>query len=115
MQKISVLTTQNVRIDYVLAGIGDRILAYLIDGLVVAAYLIIVGLLISQLPLKPSATLIIPLAMPFFLYHLLCEILLDGQSLGKMQMGVTEGPAPVRRLKQVYKTNEVKLKVKLHF
>lgn len=88
MQRISVETTQNVRIDYVLAGIGDRVLAFLLDGLVVVAYIIIVGLILSQLPFDPSATLLIPLGLPIFLYHLLCEALLDGQSLGKMQMHI---------------------------
>ena len=85
MQIISVETTQNVRIDYVLAGIGDRILAFLLDALVLVAYIIIVGLLLRQLPFDPSTTLLVLLGLPIFLYHLLCETLLDGQSLGKMQ------------------------------
>lgn len=88
MQRISVETTQNVRIDYVLAGIGDRVLAFLLDGLILVAYIIIVGLILRQLPFNPSATLLIPLGLPIFLYHLLCEALLDGQSLGKMQMHI---------------------------
>ena len=73
MQKISVQTTQNVRIDYVLAGIGDRILAYLIDIAVLFAYAMIWVLLFSSISLEPSLTVFVLLSLPAFLYHLLCE------------------------------------------
>ncbi|MGB3850093.1 MAG: RDD family protein [Tunicatimonas sp.] len=88
MQKISIQTTQNVRIDYVLAGIGDRILAYLIDLLIIVAYASALGLLFASLSLEPSLTIFILLALPAFMYHLLCEALLDGQSVGKRQMKI---------------------------
>ncbi len=88
MQKISVLTTQNVRIEYVLAGIGDRILAYLIDLLIIIAYVTVLGLLFASVSVEPSLTIVILLALPAFMYHLLCETLLDGQSVGKRQMKI---------------------------
>ena len=88
MQKISVQTTQNVRIEYVLAGIGDRILAYLIDLLIIVAYATVLGLLFASVSVEPSLTIVILLALPAFMYHLLCETLLDGQSVGKRQMKI---------------------------
>ena len=88
MQKISVQTTQNVRIEYVLAGIGDRILAYLIDLLIIIAYVTVLGLLFAAFSVEPSLTVVILLALPAFAYHLLCETLLDGQSAGKRQMKI---------------------------
>ena len=88
MQKISVQTTQNVRIEYVLAGIGDRILAYLIDVVVIFAYAMVLILLFRMLSVSPSPTVITLLTLPAFLYHLLCEALLDGQSIGKRQMKI---------------------------
>ena len=88
MQKISVQTTQNVHIEYVLAGIGDRILAYLIDVVVIFAYAMLWVFLFNVLSLEPSTTLIVLIALPAFLYHLLCETLLDGQSIGKRQMNI---------------------------
>ena len=88
MQKISVQTTQNVRIEYVLAGIGDRILAYLIDLLIIVAYVTVLGLLFASVSVEPSLTIVILLALPAFMYHLLCETLLDGQSVGKRQMKI---------------------------
>ena len=88
MQKISIQTTQNVRIEYVLAGIGDRILAYLIDILIIIAYATVLGLLFNALSVEPSVTVVVLLALPAFLYHLLCEMFLDGQSVGKRQMKI---------------------------
>ena len=88
MQRISVQTTQNVRIDYILAGIGDRILAYLIDVLVLFAYAMLWVFLFNVLSIEPSLTIFVVLALPAFLYHLLCETLLDGQSIGKRQMKI---------------------------
>jgi len=91
MQKINVQTTQNVTIEYALAGLGNRILAYLIDSLLLGVYLIaafwiLFGVLLPDS--EPSAVVVILLILPVFLYHLLCEALLNGQSLGKRQMNI---------------------------
>ena len=88
MQKISVQTTQNVRIEYVLAGIGDRILAYIIDVVVLFAYAMTLVFLFALLEIEPPVTVIVLLALPALMYHLLCETLLDGQSIGKRQMKI---------------------------
>ena len=88
MQKISIQTAQNVRIEYVLAGIGDRILAYLIDIVVIFAYAMTLVFLFNVLSVEPPTTVVILLALPAFMYHLLCETLLDGQSVGKRQMKI---------------------------
>ena len=89
MQKIKIQTTQNVAIEFVLAGLGSRILAYLIDSLIVGVYLIAVfwGYL-STIDSEPSTVILILLFLPSFLYHLLCETLLNGQSVGKRQMNI---------------------------
>ena len=87
MQKISIETTQHVKIDYISAGIGDRILAYIIDALVILAYF---GILIFVFNLLSTNSLVINIALiiPVFLYHLLCEIFMNGQSIGKRQMKI---------------------------
>lgn len=87
MQKISIDTTQNVSIEYTTAGIGDRILAYIIDTLVILAYF---GVLfyIFDLMGTDSVAMTIILIVPPFLYHLLCEIFMNGQSVGKRQLKI---------------------------
>ncbi|AHM60629.1 hypothetical protein D770_11860 [Flammeovirgaceae bacterium 311] len=85
MQKVGIQTTQNVLIDYEVAGLGDRIGAYLLDSLLTGAYYVVLFLVNTEVSEMPT-WLNILLILPPFLYHLLCEILLNGQSLGKRQL-----------------------------
>jgi len=98
MQQISIETTQNVQLQYVLAGIGSRIQAFFIDLLVIIAYGASLLLFFSQTGIAPPTALIVVLSLPPFLYHLLCEVFMDGQSLGKRQMHIKvvklDGSAP---------------------
>ena len=42
MQTVNIETTQNVILSYEIATLGDRILAYIIDSLIMTAYVILV-------------------------------------------------------------------------
>ncbi|SDL26903.1 Uncharacterized membrane protein YckC, RDD family [Catalinimonas alkaloidigena] len=83
MEKVSVETTHNVRIDYPLASVGDRIIALLIDLIILVSYGILLTYLIGLLSLPTSGAAFVIYYLPVFLYQLLCEIFLEGQSLGK--------------------------------
>ncbi len=85
MQNIRIQTTQNVVIEYQPASVGDRIIANLFDGLIVWAYVITIIIIVSKLNWNPSFAGWIILLIPFIFYHLLCEIFMDGQTLGKRQ------------------------------
>ena len=82
MPKVRIQTTQNVFIEYEAASLGDRILAGIIDSLIVAAYIIAVIYLLIRLNLNEPLFYIIAF-IPYSFYHLLSEILLNGQSVGK--------------------------------
>jgi len=83
--KISIETTQNVIIEYERASIGDRMLAYAIDMSILIAYELIILFLFSQLKVLDNMPLIILFSsVPFLFYDLVSEILLDGQTVGKM-------------------------------
>ena len=84
MQTIEVRTTQNVSIQYAIAGIGDRIGAYLLDAILIMTYIIIAVLILDLLSLN-QIWLQGLLYLPAFFYHLICEALFDGQSIGKRQ------------------------------
>jgi uncharacterized RDD family membrane protein YckC len=90
MQTVRITTAQNVEIEYAVASIGDRILAAFIDYGILLGYLIGAIILWSFLPGGGSnrVALLVVLYLPFFFYDLLCEIFLDGQSLGKKQMKI---------------------------
>ncbi len=83
MDRIQVETTQNVTIEYSIGSIGDRIIAVLIDSLILIGYTIAAVLIVSQFKLKIGIAGVIILYIPVFFYDLLCETFLNGQSFGK--------------------------------
>lgn len=85
MPTINVRTTQNVLIQYQVAGLWDRILAFFIDGLIFTAYLIVMALMLAETGLMEGWTLIL-IYLPIFFYNLLFEILMNGQTPGKMAL-----------------------------
>jgi uncharacterized RDD family membrane protein YckC len=97
MNTIKVKTTQNVEVEYVIAGLGDRILAQLIDWGVyfgwsmVMSLLLPVGLLLQKLGNTPPGVVLILnqlLNLPLIFYTPLCEIFMNGQTLGKKAMNI---------------------------
>ncbi len=85
MYTVRVRTTQNVVIDYPLAGLGDRIVAFLIDALILGAYAGLCWVVFNQFNIHTSWINKLVVTMPYLLYHLLFEIFMDGQSPGKRQ------------------------------
>jgi len=93
MNKIKINTVQNVEIEYNVANVGERILAFIIDGFVIAFYCIAVGMLIATFNINETENIFILLMLififlPFFFYHLLMEVFFNGQSIGKMAMKI---------------------------
>ena len=80
---VRVQTAQNVEIDYEVAGIGERVLAGLLDELIQWGYIFGVLIILSELDVEITTALSVILYLPFVLYHPVCEIFLDGQSFGK--------------------------------
>lgn len=83
MQTIRVRTTQNVFIEYPLASIGDRILAYLLDGVIVFTYAIGIVALFAELDVERWYVWLIFIGFPWLFYSLAFEIFMDGQTPGK--------------------------------
>jgi len=93
---IDIRTTQNVTIEYELATLRERILAFLIDLFLIGTmYFLLLVLALSTIgdEGEESGLLfyfivgLLPLAL-FMLYHLLSEVLANGQSWGKKSMGI---------------------------
>ncbi|AKQ46715.1 hypothetical protein TH63_15550 [Rufibacter radiotolerans] len=81
MDTIKIRTTQNVEVEYAIASIGDRILAYLVDGAIYLGWIIVFAL--ANVYLGLSGVWYLAVLIPIMFYHLLCEIFMNGQSLGK--------------------------------
>lgn len=84
MQTVKISTSQNIDIDYEIAGLGERILARIIDiGLLL---ILLIALLILNSYIGSSSFLnvvyVLWLAL-FAFYDLCCEIFMNGQSIGK--------------------------------
>ena len=93
MQTIEIQTTQNVNIEYPIASVGERIVAAIIDILIMVGYFIAVFFLyIWLIDATDGSAFYFPVAygviffLPLFFYHLLCETFLNGQSFGKKIM-----------------------------
>ena len=89
MTTVRIDTAQNVSIEYEVASIGDRIVAAMLDGTIVAATVLFLVLLVSSVDTGSiDQWLYVSLFVPAALYHLLCEMLMSGQSLGKRLMKI---------------------------
>lgn len=92
MKKAEILTSNNVAIQYELASLAQRILAFLLDGVILSVYYFICLLFIGAISINSTLVaevMVYILFLPvYFFYNLFCEIYLDGQSLGKKIMNI---------------------------
>jgi uncharacterized RDD family membrane protein YckC len=90
MDNFQIETAQNVTISQNVAGIGERILAYLLDNLIIGIYILIIVFLISVTNIGTDSMFLIltTVGLPIFLYHLLWETLWNGQTPGKAVMKI---------------------------
>lgn len=85
MDNFQIETAQNISITQNVAGVGERILAYLIDGLIMLAYIIVALMLMGGLNVGMGQEWLFlsVIFLPLLLYFLLWESLWNGQSPGK--------------------------------
>ncbi|HNP06276.1 MAG TPA: RDD family protein [Cyclobacteriaceae bacterium] len=88
MQAIRVRTTQNVFIEYPVGSVGDRILAFLLDRLILIVYSIFIVALFINANMEVAWIWMITLGLPWLFYHLLFEVFMNGQSPGKRVMKI---------------------------
>ena len=86
MDNFQIETAQNVTIRQNAASIGARIGSYLLDLLIIVLYYILCFWLMGSLGLETGFDawmIYLVLSLPVFFYHLIFEILMNGQSPGK--------------------------------
>jgi uncharacterized RDD family membrane protein YckC len=89
MSVIKVTTTQNIELEFELASLGERMVAYLVDGAIIAGYyLSVVLILIGSQVMNRNEWLIFALLLPVFFYDLASEVFMNGQSVGKKVMNI---------------------------
>lgn len=89
MKTIEITTSQKVTIQYELATLGNRFFAYFIDSIISGGICLFLSLLIAPMAKEESSIFVYLLILPIFVfYHLVSEILLSGQSIGKRSSGI---------------------------
>lgn len=89
METIKINTSQHVEIDYPVAGLGERVAAYLLDFamFMIIYFISMIALAIigieSTLKNSSIVIMVIIFAVGYVFYDLLCEVIFNGQSLGK--------------------------------
>ena len=90
MEGIYIQTAQHIQIGQRPASLGDRILAQLIDSFIMGVYLVLVSIVaFGVLEMEENSIAVITLLMlPFLVYHVLFEVFMNGQSIGKYAMDI---------------------------
>lgn len=92
MKKTEILTSNNVAIQYEMASLMQRILAFVIDGFILVVYYWVIWFIIIGIAFRDYDTAIILVYIlfypVFFFYNLFCEVNFEGQSLGKKIMNI---------------------------
>jgi uncharacterized RDD family membrane protein YckC len=94
MSSIHIATNFNIDLEFTAAPFHRRLFAWIIDVVVLIFYIYVVVQLIEtferSLPDDSEAMWVVVMLflIPFLTYHLICEILMKGQSVGKRIMGL---------------------------
>lgn len=88
MPHVKLDTGFNIEVDFAITPFHKRMLAWILDAVILIAwYYIAARLMLSALSEVPGWLWVL-YALPPFLYHLLCEIFFNGQSIGKKAMWI---------------------------
>lgn len=88
MEQFQIETAQNISIDQNTAHLGDRMLAFLIDTLILVIYYVLMIWFLLALDVDPGDqwAMYMLIGLPAFLYYLLLETFMDGKTIGKSFM-----------------------------
>lgn len=89
MSNLQVNTTQNVNLSYTIVSIGERILAFLIDGFILYLYAYLVSLIADVIDFTfddqwTTIGLMSLIFLPAMCYSLLMHSIFNGRTVGKM-------------------------------
>lgn len=93
MSKLAIKTAQNVNLNYKLIGLGERMVAFLIDGVILITYITIMENLMSLSDIFDvddwtKRGFLGLFMLPAFFYSVICHIVFGGQTVGKMIMKI---------------------------
>jgi uncharacterized RDD family membrane protein YckC len=86
MENIHIYTSQNIGLEYRPASSGERMLATILDYFFFGGYFIIVGIVMSFAHWGNTGWALA--FLPILFYDIVCEMVFDGQNVGKKIMGL---------------------------
>ena len=90
MPTVEIATTQNVTIEYELAATRDRVIAYIIDSMIIWLGILLFSTVIFSV-FEPNTAMYVNYVVSslfFVFYSLVSELVGHGQSLGKKALGI---------------------------
>src|SRR5882762_10345134 len=78
----------NIEVEFAVTPFHKRFFSWVIDVVILAAYSMVGAKLLGRATLHDSTWVYVLYGLPPLFYHLVCEILLNGQSVGKKAMGI---------------------------
>ena len=93
MSVIRITTNFNIDLEFLAAPFHKRLFAWIIDTILIYIYFVIGARILTSFGAfggdsTQSYAYFFILILPVFLYHLACEILMNGQSIGKKLLGL---------------------------
>ena len=88
MQAVNIQTTQNVQLEYPLAGVGERLLAFAIDLVIVGSFYLFVSALLNATGLDFTLSIALIIGIVAYLYRFVMELLFNGQTVGKIAFNI---------------------------
>lgn len=97
MSVVRIATNFNIDLEFTLAPFHKRLIAWALDMVVQVIYLVIAFRFLKWLTSIMSTStendynqwaIVLLLLLPFLVYHLVCEIVMNGQSIGKKLMNL---------------------------
>lgn len=88
MSIVTISTPFNIDVEFQIAAFHKRLLAWLVDLVIICLYYYLMILLLPSNAIIANTELILLIVIPVFLYHPLMEIFANGQTLGKKLIGV---------------------------
>ncbi len=89
MKSVLFTSAQNVRIEYELAPPIQRVAAAIIDAVLIALYVILIGLIFGSSAIEHYLVIeLILIKIPWIFYYPILEFLTQGQTLGKYLVGI---------------------------
>jgi uncharacterized RDD family membrane protein YckC len=87
--KIKITTVQNLDLEFRLANMGERVVAWLLDVIIIFALTLLFWGVPALLGVPPDSIGLLSLAGALAgFYHLVIEMLTNGKSVGKMALGI---------------------------